>query len=149
MGKKVIFTEKQIKMIAEAEEAKLRDNDIELDKESDVEDALIKQLGDDDSDRKINYPSKDDEMETEMEDEVSYEDDMDLEPETNKDFEMKDLKGSHELLEYLDKMEEAKSILSKVAAKEDNEKLKARVYSHYEKAQKLVFELIKEFGIVH
>ena len=55
----------------------------------------------------------------------------------------------HELLSYLEKIEEAKSILSKVAAKEDNENIKNRIYAHYEKAQKLAFELIKEFGIVH
>jgi len=54
-----------------------------------------------------------------------------------------------ELLNYLEKIEEAKSILSKVAAKESNENIKNRIYAHYEKAQKLAFELIKEFGIVH
>ena len=42
-----------------------------------------------------------------------------------------------------------KSILSKIAAKEDNENIKNRIYAHYEKAQKLAFEMIKEFGIVH
>ena len=55
----------------------------------------------------------------------------------------------HELLDYLDKIEDAKSILSKIAAKEDNENIKNRIYAHYEKAQKLAFEMIKEFGIVH
>ena len=52
----------------------------------------------------------------------------------------KDMKTPpHELLDYLNKIEEAKSILSKVAAKEDNENIKNRIYSHYEKAQKLAF----------
>jgi vacuolar-type H+-ATPase subunit B/Vma2 len=62
----------------------------------------------------------------------------------------KDMKSPpHELLEYLNKLEEAKSILSKVAAKEDNENIKNRIYAHYDKAQKLAFEMIKEFAIVH
>jgi hypothetical protein len=60
-----------------------------------------------------------------------------------------DMKGASELLGYLDKLEEAKSVLSKIAAKEDNDNIKSRIYVHYEKTQKLIFELIKEFGIVH
>jgi len=59
------------------------------------------------------------------------------------------MKGAPELLGYLDKLEEAKSVLSKIAAKEDDENIKNRIYAHYEKTQKLIFELIKEFSIVH
>ena len=143
MGKRVIFTEKQIKMIAEAEESKMRDIDLE--------DTLAKQLGDDDSDRRVEYPNNDEEVIDVDNEEIDTHMDMDMDTEVESDstIAMKDLKGAHELLEYLDKMEEAKSILSKVAAKEDDDKLKSRIYSHYEKAQKLVFELIKEFGIIH
>jgi hypothetical protein len=54
-----------------------------------------------------------------------------------------------ELLSYLEKLEEAKSILSKVAAKESDQEVKNKIYQHYEKVQKTAFEMIKEFGIVH
>ena len=144
MGKRVIFTEKQIKLIAEAEKAKLNESKEELE----IEDMLGKQIGDDDNDKKVEYPSREEEMHDELP--VDGEESMDMDHEEEEDnVAMKDLKGAHELLEYLDKMEEAKSILSKVAAKEEDEKLKGRIYSHYERVQKVVFELIKEFGIVH
>lgn len=147
MGKRVIFTEKQIKLIAEAEKAKLNESKDGLE----VEDILGKQIGDDEADKKIVYPSKEKEGYDELpsDGEESSEESMDMDSEVEDEVSMKNLKGSQELLEYLDKMEEAKSILSKVAAKEDDEKLKARIYSHYERVQKVVFELIKEFGIVH
>ena len=147
MGKRVIFTEKQIKLIAEAEKAKLNESKDGLE----VEDILGKQIGDDDADKKIEYPSKEKEGYDELpsDGEESSEESMDMDSEVEDEVAMKNLRGSQELLEYLDKMEEAKSILSKVAAKEDDEKLKARIYSHYERVQKVVFELIKEFGIVH
>lgn len=143
MGKRVIFTEKQIKLIAEAEKAKLNESKDGLE----VEDILGKQIGDDEADKKIEYPSKEKEGYDELP--SDGEESMDMDSEVEDEVAMKNLKGSQELLEYLDKMEEAKSILSKVAAKEDDEKLKARIYSHYERVQKVVFELIKEFGIVH
>jgi hypothetical protein len=139
MRKRVIFTEKQIKMITESEMAKMEQDDMDLPSEEEMKDILGKDLGDDD-DKRIEYTPKDEFDFTDGSDESSMGDDT---------VSVKDLKGAHELLEYLDKMEEAKSILSKVAAKEDDDKLKNRIYSHYEKAQKLIFELIKEFGIVH
>jgi hypothetical protein len=97
----------------------------------------------DPEDRKIEYPSA-----GEIE---AIKNDMDMPSGDESDaIDPKDMKTPpHELIEYLDKIEEAKSILSKVAAKEDNENIKNRIYAHYEKAQKLAFELIKEFGIVH
>jgi hypothetical protein len=54
-----------------------------------------------------------------------------------------------QLIEYLEKLEEAKSVLSKVAAGETDQEVKSKIYSHYEKVQKTAFEMIKEFGIVH
>jgi hypothetical protein len=54
-----------------------------------------------------------------------------------------------ELLECLAKMEEARSILSKIAAAHKDDETKKRVYGHYEKNNKLALEMIKEFGIVH
>lgn len=54
-----------------------------------------------------------------------------------------------QLLEFLDKLEDAKSVITKVAAKEKDQEVKAKMYSYYEKTQKLAFELIKEFGVVH
>ena len=128
--RKVKVTEKQIEMLAESEMAKLKKEDIES------------MIGDPE-DRKIEYPSA-----GEIE---AIKNDMDMPSGDESDaIDPKDMKTPpHELIEYLDKIEEAKSILSKVAAKEDNENIKNRIYAHYEKAQKLAFELIKEFGIVH
>jgi hypothetical protein len=54
-----------------------------------------------------------------------------------------------QLLEFLDKLEEAKSVLAKVAAKETDQEVKSKIYSYYEKTQKVAFEMIKEFGVVH
>lgn len=132
MAKKVKFTERQIKMLAEAERLKL-ENTV---KEG-IEDMLSKDLGDDE-DKKIEYPSQDD-----------LNQDSDMGPEVDDKIKVSEIKGATELLGYLDKLEEAKSILSKIAAKEDNDNVKSRIYAHYEKTQKLIFELIKEFGIVH
>ena len=128
--RKIKLTEKQIEMLAESEMAKLK-------KEN------IKSMISDPEDRKIEYPSA-----GELE---AIKNDMDMPSGDESDtIDPKDMKTPpHELIEYLDKIEEAKSILSKVAAKEDNENIKNRIYAHYEKAQKLAFELIKEFGIVH
>jgi hypothetical protein len=128
--RKIKVTEKQIEMLAESEMAKLKKEDIES------------MIGDPE-DRKIEYPSA-----GEIE---AIKNDMDMPSGDESDaIDPKDMKTPpHELIEYLDKIEEAKSILSKVAAKEDNENIKNRIYAHYEKAQKLAFELIKEFGIVH
>jgi hypothetical protein len=139
MAKKVIFTEKQIKMITESEIAKLDRDNMDLPSEEEMEDILGRDLGDDE-DKRIEYTSKD---------EFDFDGEQGVDGVDDDSVNVKDLKGAHELLEYLDKMEEAKSILSKVAAKEEDDKLKNRIYSHYEKAQKLIFELIKEFGIVH
>ena len=128
--RKIKVTEKQIEMLAESEMAKLKKEDIES------------MIGDPE-DRKIEYPSA-----GEIE---AIKNDMDMPSGDESDaIDPKGMKTPpHELIEYLDKIEEAKSILSKVAAKEDNENIKNRIYAHYEKAQKLAFELIKEFGIVH
>lgn len=54
-----------------------------------------------------------------------------------------------ELLNYLSKIEEAQSILSRVAAAQADDEVKKRLYNHYQKSQKMALELIKEFGIVH
>jgi hypothetical protein len=134
MAKKVKFTERQIKMLAEVEALKLKTPVNEG-----IEDMLGKHLGDDE-DKKIEYPSQED-----------LEGGIDSGAEMDGDDAVKvtDMKGASELLGYLDKLEEAKSILSKIAAKEDDDNIKGRIYAHYEKTQKLIFELIKEFGIVH
>ena len=58
MAKKVIFTEKQIKMIAESEMMKMEKEEkhpLETVTEEDIETALGKDLGDDE-DKKIEYP---------------------------------------------------------------------------------------------
>ena len=75
--------------------------------------------------------------------------DDNTEMDTDDTVKVTDMKGASELLTYLDKLEEAKSVLSKIAAKEEDDNIKSRIYAHYEKTQKLIFELIKEFGIVH
>jgi hypothetical protein len=127
--RKIILTQKQVEMLAESEMAKLKKEDIES------------MIGDPE-DRKIEYPSPGEIEAIKTDQSVSDHDGDTIDP--------SDMKTPpHELLGYLDKLEEAKSILSKVAAKEDNENIKNRIYAHYEKAQKLAFELIKEFGIVH
>jgi hypothetical protein len=128
-SKKIILTEKQIGMLAENELAKLKKEDIE------------NMIGDPE-DRKIEYPSPGELEAIKTGENMSSDNGDTIDP--------KDMKSPpHELLEYLNKLEEAKSILSKVAAKEDNENIKNRIYAHYDKAQKLAFEMIKEFAIVH
>jgi len=133
MAKKVKFTERQIKMLAEVEALKLKNPVNEG-----IEDMLGKHLGDDE-DKKIEYPSQEDLAGMDSETEIDVDDSI----------KVTDMKGASELLGYLDKLEEAKSILSKIAAKEEDDNIKGRIYAHYEKTQKLIFELIKEFGIVH
>lgn len=54
-----------------------------------------------------------------------------------------------ELLLCLEKMEQARSILSKIAAAHVDDETKKRIYNHYDKNNKLALEMIKEFGIVH
>ncbi len=132
--KKVIkITQEQVNLLAESELSRIKKEEI---------DNMIGEP----SDRRVEYPSAGD-LESISNDmphsgEFNADDDTSINP--------KDMKSPpHELLAYLDKIEEAKSILSKVAAKEDNENIKNRIYAHYEKAQKLAFEMIKEFGIVH
>jgi Cft2 family RNA processing exonuclease len=142
MAKKVIFTEKQIKMLTESEIMKMKQDEEKLGTvtKEDIEAMLGKDLGDEE-DKKIEYPSQSDieAMKMDSDSEAPAEDNVSVE----------DMKGAPELLEYLDKLEEAKSILSKIAAKEENENIKNRIYAHYDKTQKVIFELIKEFGIVH
>lgn len=144
MAKKVIFTEKQIKMLTESEIMKMAKEEEKLGTvtKEDIESMLGKDLGDDE-DKKIEYPSASDieamKADSSMDSDVPADDNVSVE----------DMKGAPELLEYLDKLEEAKSILSKIAAKEENENIKNRIYAHYDKTQKVIFELIKEFGIVH
>jgi hypothetical protein len=142
MAKKVIFTEKQIKMLTESEIMKMKQDEEKLGTvtKEDIEAMLGKDLGDEE-DKKIEYPSQSDieAMKMGSDSEASTEDNVSVE----------DMKGAPELLEYLDKLEEAKSILSKIAAKEENDNIKNRIYAHYDKTQKVIFELIKEFGIVH
>jgi hypothetical protein len=144
MAKKVIFTEKQIKMLTESEIMKMKQSEEKLGTvtKEDIEAMLGKDLGDDE-DKKIEYPSQSDieamQMDSPEGGETPADDNVSVE----------DMKGAPELLEYLDKLEEAKSILSKIAAKEENENIKNRIYAHYDKTQKVIFELIKEFGIVH
>jgi hypothetical protein len=130
-SKKIIVTQKQIELLAENELAKLKKSDIES------------MIGDPE-DRKIEYPTPG-ELEA-----IKTGEDMPIDGDSDNTIDPKDMKSPpHELLEYLNKLEEAKSILSKVAAKEDNENIKNRIYAHYDKAQKLAFEMIKEFAIVH
>lgn len=130
-SKKIIVTQKQIEMLAENEIAKLKKSEIES------------MIGDPE-DRKIEYPTPG-ELEA-----IKTGEDMSIDGDSDNTIDPKDMKSPpHELLEYLNKLEEAKSILSKVAAKEDNENIKNRIYAHYDKAQKLAFEMIKEFAIVH
>lgn len=130
-SKKIIVTQKQIEMLAENEIAKLKKSEIES------------MIGDPE-DRKIEYPTPG-ELEA-----IKTGEDMSIDGNSDNTIDPKDMKSPpHELLEYLNKLEEAKSILSKVAAKEDNENIKNRIYAHYDKAQKLAFEMIKEFAIVH
>jgi hypothetical protein len=142
MAKKVIFTEKQIKMLTESEIMKMKQDEEKLGTvtKEDIEAMLGKDLGDE-GDKKIEYPSQSDieAMKMDSDSEAPAEDNVSVE----------DMKGAPELLEYLDKLEEAKSILSKIAAKEENDNIKNRIYAHYDKTQKVIFELIKEFGIVH
>ena len=128
-SKKIILTQKQIGMLAENELAKIRKGDLE------------DMIGNPE-DRKIQYPTPGELEAIKTGENMSSDNSETIDP--------KDMKSPpHELLEYLNKLEEAKSILSKVAAKEDNENIKNRIYAHYDKAQKLAFEMIKEFAIVH
>jgi hypothetical protein len=127
---KIKVTQKQIEMLAESEMERLKKEDIE------------KMIGDPE-DRRIEYPTPGDVEALKTGEEMPGGDDEEM----INPAEMKS--PPHELLDYLDKIEEAKSILSKIAAKEDNDNIKNRIYAHYEKAQKLAFEMIKEFGIVH
>ena len=53
-----------------------------------------------------------------------------------------------ELLEYINGIEEASAILTRCAAAHKNDDVQKKLYNHYQKSQKLVLELIKEFGIV-
>lgn len=152
--RKIILTQRQIELLAENELAKMRMEtpseetpetpETEIPAETGEDDPTTKGLSGmmgDPADRKIEYPSAGD-IEA-----VKTGIDNDEEGGAINPMDMKS--PPHELLTYLDKLEEAKSILSKVAAKEDDENIKNRIYAHYEKAQKLAFELIKEFGIVH
>ena len=127
---KIKVTQKQIEMLAESEMERLKKEDIE------------KMIGDPE-DRRIEYPTPGDVEALKTGEEMPGGDDEEM----INPAEMKS--PPHELLDYLDKIEESKSILSKIAAKEDNDNIKNRIYAHYEKAQKLAFEMIKEFGIVH
>lgn len=144
MAKKVIFTEKQIKMLTESEIMKMKQSEEKLGTvtKEDIEAMLGKDLGDD-VDKKIEYPSQSDMEAMQMDSPEG------AETPTEDNVSVEDMKGAPELLEYLDKLEEAKSILSKIAAKEENDNIKNRIYAHYDKTQKVIFELIKEFGIVH
>lgn len=140
--KKIILTQRQIELLAENELERMKDGD---DSEDRVTPHIEKMIGDDPSDREIEYPSAGD-IEAIK---TGQDTDGDEEGEEDKIDPVDMVSPPQELLEYLDKIDEAKSILSKVAAKEENENIKNRIYAHYEKAQKLAFELIKEFGIVH
>lgn len=140
--KKIILTQRQIELLAENELERMKG---EEDGEDRVTPHIEKMIGDDPEDREIEYPSAED-----IESIKTGKDIDDKEGEEDEKIDPIDMVSPpHELLEYLDKIDEAKSILSKVAAKEENENIKNRIYAHYEKAQKLAFELIKEFGIVH
>jgi len=139
--KKIILTQRQIELLAENELERMKGGD---DDEDRVTPHIEKMIGDDPSDREIEYPSAGDieAIKTGHDSEGDEEGEEEIDP-----IDMPS--PPQELLEYLDKIDEAKSILSKVAAKQENENIKNRIYAHYEKAQKLAFELIKEFGIVH
>jgi hypothetical protein len=139
--KKIILTQRQIELLAENELERMKGDD---DGDDRVTPHIEKMIGDDPADREIEYPSAGD-----IEGIKTGVDNDDEDGEENQIDPLDMVSPPRELLEYLDKIDEAKSILSKVAAKEDNENIKNRIYAHYEKAQKLAFELIKEFGIVH
>ena len=127
--KKIKVTQKQIEFLAENEMNRLKKEDIEG------------MMGDPE-DRRVEYPTPGELEAIKTGEEMPTGNDDTIDP--------KDMKSPpHELLSYLEKIEEAKSILSKVAAKEDSENIKNRIYAHYDKSQKLAFEMIKEFAIVH
>lgn len=117
--KTIIITNNQIKMIAENVIKKQSINENQN---------LIGDLGDNE-DRKINYDNNS--TNSEIENEFPIEN------------------PPKELIKYLDKIDEAKSILSKIAAKEKNDNMRKKLYIHYDKLHKTAFELIKDFNIVH
>lgn len=69
------------------------------------------------------------------------------EVEVKQDWKLKD--PIPELLDCLAKMEEAKSILSRIAASNKDKETQKRLYKQYEKYNKFGLEMISEFGIVH
>lgn len=137
MAKKVIFTEKQIKMLTESEIMKMKQSEEKLGTvtKEDIEAMLGKDLGDD-ADKKIEYPSQSDieamQMDSPEGTETPAEDNVSVEDE-----------GAPELLEYLDKLEEAKSILSKIAAKEENENIKTESMHTMIRLRRLSSSLLK------
>jgi hypothetical protein len=146
--KKYKLTEDQMKLVTRVQKNALSNNKTimeEFESENNDVNHIEKMIGEPE-DRRVEYPSPGD-LEA-----IKTGQNMDKDGTTGEEeiIDPKDMKSPpHELLSYLDKIEEAKSILSRVAAKEDNENIKNRIYAHYEKAQKLAFEMIKEFGIVH
>jgi len=54
-----------------------------------------------------------------------------------------------EMLSYIKMLEDAKGYLSKVAAREQDDQIKSKIYAFYDKTQKLISELVREFGLVH
>lgn len=116
-------------------------------------DHLEKFIGDD-GDRHIQYPEvagiEDPSDETTIPSEFDGGDGGEsLEGLTGSDLTDRLKSSQSQLLEFLDKLEEAKSVLSKVAAKETDQEVKSKIYSYYERTQKVSFEMIKEFGVVH
>lgn len=113
-------------------------------------DNLEKHIGADE-DRKIEYPDLTDTVGANDEEKPSsFEGGLETGAGMEGEELTKRMKSSpSQLLEFLDKLEEAKSVLSKVAAKETDQEVKSKIYSYYEKTQKVAFEMIKEFGIIH
>ena len=110
-------------------------------------------IGDDD-DRHIKYPEvtgiekPTDDVSTPSEFEDGADSDS-LDGITGEDLTNRLKSSKSQLLEFLDKLEEAKSVLSKAAAKETDQEVKSKIYTYYEKTQKVSFEMIKEFGVIH
>ena len=105
-------------------------------KENNNVDSLGSLVGDE-NDRKVEYPASDTENNTTGSAENS---------EIASSFEGNPPK---EMLDYIKMLEDAKGYLSKVAAREQDEQIKSKIYAFYDKTQKLISELVREFSLVH
>lgn len=126
--RKFIVTPEQLNIIAESEFNKIRKEEL---------DDMIGEP----TDRKIQYPSRQEVNAIKM---------GGGSKDVTDTVDVKEMQSPpNDLIEYLDKLEEAKSILSKIGAREIDKKIKDKIYGHYDKVHKVAFEFIKEFGVVH